>query len=600
MYRYYAHGPLARVELGTQTVQGLDYYYTLQGWLKGMNMPYNSGTNNASIHADPGHDGETGTIGKDVASFTLGYFQSDYSPINAAAPPENAELMWVQMMKQWYGSIPLLNPGAGLFNGNISWMITDLAKQGDLQSDPAKGVQAMLYRYDQLNRLTKSRSLSYDGAAFVDRSHDPAAHDAYDEDFVYDANGNLTNLKRMDQNGALKDLFEYSYYDNSNKLKSIHPIQESDLVINSGAITSDNNIYRNITIGGSAYVPSGATVELKATQGIEMDPSLNVPDDTDFWPHLIGNNGMYEYDEIGNLVRDNENGVTIAWTPAGKVKTVTKDEDGTVMSFKYDAMGNRIEKKVVKAGVTKITRYLRDGGGKVMTIYNDAVAIEYPIYGSTRVGQYVGGGQEGKIVLGQRHYEVKNHLGNILSVISDKVSMTSGNVMATALSTSDYYPFGSAMEGRTWSDPGINYRYGFNGKEKDENTGWGSTEYDYGFRIYNPEIGRFLSVDPLTSSYPWYTPYQFSGDTPIQAVDLDGREIYYSQDGNVIGSYGTSSEIRVINEDHLRMATTHLGDYRGEGSTDPQETEQYLSQTLLKSGSVFLQGLFPDGGDRCY
>jgi hypothetical protein len=48
--------------------------------------------------------------------------------------------------------------------------------------------------------------------------------------------------------------------------------------------------------------------------------------------------------------------------------------------------------------------------------------------------------------------------------------------------------------------------------------------YDYGFRIYNPRIGKFLSVDPLTKEYPWYTPYQFAGNTSISAVDLDGLE----------------------------------------------------------------------------
>lgn len=69
------------------------------------------------------------------------------------------------------------------------------------------------------------------------------------------------------------------------------------------------------------------------------------------------------------------------------------------------------------------------------------------------------------------------------------------------------------------------YRYGFNGKEKDEDGEFGSlTHYDYGFRIYNPGIGRFLSVDPLTQSYPWYTPYQFASDSPIANIDLDGLE----------------------------------------------------------------------------
>ena len=54
--------------------------------------------------------------------------------------------------------------------------------------------------------------------------------------------------------------------------------------------------------------------------------------------------------------------------------------------------------------------------------------------------------------------------------------------------------------------------------------GGGGSTYDYGFRIYNPQIAKFLSVDPLTKSYPWYTPYQFAGNKPIRCVDLDGLE----------------------------------------------------------------------------
>lgn len=69
------------------------------------------------------------------------------------------------------------------------------------------------------------------------------------------------------------------------------------------------------------------------------------------------------------------------------------------------------------------------------------------------------------------------------------------------------------------------YRYAFNGKERDpEGMGGGGSTYDYGFRIYNPRWGKFLSVDPLTKAYPWYTPYQFAGNRPINAIDLDGLE----------------------------------------------------------------------------
>jgi RHS repeat-associated protein len=83
------------------------------------------------------------------------------------------------------------------------------------------------------------------------------------------------------------------------------------------------------------------------------------------------------------------------------------------------------------------------------------------------------------------------------------------------------------------------YRYGFNGKEKDDEVSGNGNVYDYGFRIYNPRLGKFLSVDPLFQSYPWYTPYQFAGNTPIQAIDLDGLEElivnqYYDKELNLL------------------------------------------------------------------
>lgn len=68
------------------------------------------------------------------------------------------------------------------------------------------------------------------------------------------------------------------------------------------------------------------------------------------------------------------------------------------------------------------------------------------------------------------------------------------------------------------------YRYGFNGKEMDNEIKGEGAQYDYGFRIYDPRIGKFLSQDPLFQSYPWLTPYQFASNSPIWAVDLDGLE----------------------------------------------------------------------------
>lgn len=68
------------------------------------------------------------------------------------------------------------------------------------------------------------------------------------------------------------------------------------------------------------------------------------------------------------------------------------------------------------------------------------------------------------------------------------------------------------------------YRFSFNGKENDNEVKGFGNQQDYGMRIYDNRLGRFLSVDPLTNEYPWYTPYQFAGNMPIKYIDLDGLE----------------------------------------------------------------------------
>lgn len=80
------------------------------------------------------------------------------------------------------------------------------------------------------------------------------------------------------------------------------------------------------------------------------------------------------------------------------------------------------------------------------------------------------------------------------------------------------------MPGRKYTQPNTTYRYGFNGKENDNEVKGEGNQQDYGLRIYDPRLGRFLSVDPLTKSYPHYTPYSYAGNKPIKFIDLDGAE----------------------------------------------------------------------------
>ena len=88
------------------------------------------------------------------------------------------------------------------------------------------------------------------------------------------------------------------------------------------------------------------------------------------------------------------------------------------------------------------------------------------------------------------------------------------------------------------------YRYGFNGKESDfEIKDIGGSSYDYGFRIYDPRLGRFLSVDPLFESYPALTPYQFASNRPIDGIDIDGLEYHQnSRPGEMVNGFLTPAK----------------------------------------------------------
>ena len=79
------------------------------------------------------------------------------------------------------------------------------------------------------------------------------------------------------------------------------------------------------------------------------------------------------------------------------------------------------------------------------------------------------------------------------------------------------------MPGRKFS-AGSGYRYGFNGKENDNEVKGEGNQQDYGMRIYDTRLGKFLSIDPLTRSYPNLSPYPFAMNRPIDGIDLDGKE----------------------------------------------------------------------------
>jgi RHS repeat-associated protein len=139
---------------------------------------------------------------------------------------------------------------------------------------------------------------------------------------------------------------------------------------------------------------------------------------------------------------------------------------------------------------------------------------------------------------GYKQYELTNHLGNVLATVSDRkfgVTFPSSSLIKHydphIVTAQDYYPFGM-LSRVALPNSDVPYGFGFNGKWNDNEVKGLGNQQDYGFRIYDPRIGKFLSVDPLTKDYPWYTPYQFAGNSPMANIDLGGAEPKPSITGN--------------------------------------------------------------------
>jgi RHS repeat-associated protein len=443
--------------------------------------------NSSSLHEglfDIGQDGKTGgslpIVGRDAYGYMLDYYVGDYKPVGQQAFSLNTF------------TSPSPTPATGfksLYNGNIGGMVTNIRQLNT--------PQYTYYHYDQLNRIKRMEALHGQNAAANTWTFG-LRFNGYIESFTYDPNGNIKTLSRNSNVAQIDDL-TYNYLAGTNKLTGVTDPIASGLV--------------NYDIDGQS-----------------------------------ANN--YSYDRIGNMTADNAEGITnISWTVYGKIKNITKST-GTI-EYRYDASGNRIYKKTFISGATTETYYSRDAQGNVMAVYEKQAAnplkwMEQHLYGSSRLGMWnladvvpgttvpaSGGTVEDGYLYGSKFFELSNHLGNVLVTVSDKkIGIDDGGNGTTdyfqpeVLTAQDYYSFGMSMPGRKYTKPNSGYRYGFNGKEKDNEVKGEGMQYDYGFRIYDSRLARFMSVDPLMNSYPHYTPYQFSGNNPIKFIDLDGLEEY--------------------------------------------------------------------------
>ena len=96
--------------------------------------------------------------------------------------------------------------------------------------------------------------------------------------------------------------------------------------------------------------------------------------------------------------------------------------------------------------------------------------------------------------------------------------------MLDPLEMNNYFPFGMIKEGM-FASLGEGYRYGFNGMERDNETKGFGNDLSTFFRGYDPRLGRWKSVDPVTKAME--SAYVGFGNNPVLYVDPRGDDVWY-------------------------------------------------------------------------
>ncbi|MCB0738697.1 MAG: hypothetical protein KDC92_14380, partial [Bacteroidetes bacterium] len=157
---------------------------------------------------------------------------------------------------------------------------------------------------------------------------------------------------------------------------------------------------------------------------------------------------------------------------------------------------------------------------------------------------------------------------------------------ADIINAQDYYPFGMLLPNRVYQADSTgtgDYRYAFNGMERDDEVSGAGNSYNFGARNYDPRIGRFIRMDFYTSSFPYYSPYLFAGNKPIVAIDRDGN---WEEWKKVVVAVDENGKVKVVSTKttYRDIESDYNVDYVHFYVKLPNGKEIYYGQTDVPNG----------------
>jgi RHS repeat-associated protein len=344
---------------------------------------------------------------------------------------------------------PNFNTGTfSRYNGNITEIDWKMASDNILKR--------YSYKYDALNRLTLG--------LYSEPNSTVPNHIFYNEESLYDLNGNITNILRNTKgffNGA-ELIDDLTYHYTGNRLDSVF---------------DESSNYSGYPIGGNT---------------IGYNENGNIKDHLDKGILQID----YNYINLPNYIKFDRS-VTRDFGELVYVNTkYTYRSDGLKLQKVYNSLSGRFGRDVLN-----ITDYL--DGFQYRWTFGEPSQNTGLQFTPTSEGYF-------DFIKNKYIYNYTDHLGNV------RVSYFNSDSGIKVIEENNYYPFGLQHDDQNQSDGNPSYKYKYNGKELQYETGM----YDYGARFYMPDLGRWGSHDPLSDAT--FQPYNYANNNPISFNDPTG------------------------------------------------------------------------------
>lgn len=378
------------------------------------------------------------------------------------------------------------------------------------------------YDYDAANRIIKADFNQYTSGSFNKTAG--VDFSSWMGNGIY----NDANVNAYDLNGNILSMTQIGLYSGSSQ-------------------TIDQLTYTYNT--GSNKLAKVADIGIPTTGLGDFKDGVNTDDD-------------YAYDVNGNLIQDKNKDIqSITYNFLNLPETITVTGKGTIM-YLYDAAGNKLRKTVNETGQPqKITNYVGDmvfegsSGGTLSFIDMEDGRFRMNASNTAWAADFF----------------LKDHLGNVRVVLG-----------GTALEETHYYPFGLTQRGISYANPtsGLQNKYKFNGIE--ENTDLGLNQYDAYYRNLDPQIGRFMQIDPRPSH--WESPYAAMRNDPIYFSDPLG-------DTTINGQYYENN----VNDGTLEMVTVSNAKSSPSATTVTSTSSGVPNLEFAGVASFAVPGAFPIG-----